>query len=789
MRTLLLVGGGVLIAALVVSLAVGRLKNKLNLSEVPKKLGVDIQQEANGVTYTQSHGGKTLFKIHASKVVQLKDNNKALLHDVQIELYGADGSRVDHISGNEFEYDQKAGTAAAAGPVEITIMRPGTAPAMAPKATTDPNAGQIDVKTSGLTFNQKTGTAVTDQHVDFALAQGTGSATGATFDSNKGVLVLDRDVVLDVQRGAQPVHMTARHGEFERDSMICNLDGATAVFRKGHAAVGAAKILFRKDGSAVRMDARDGVTLVSANGATINAPTGWLEFDEKSQPERGHLEGGVKLLSVSGGRQAHGSAPVADFEFAKGGVLRHAHLEQGVVMQTEEDTVAHGQGAHVSREWQSPVAELQFRPVGKGTELDTVDGTGGVVMTGQTRRGDGSMSPSRMAADKVNAKFAAGGQLQEIVGTGHATVEQVTATGTRQTTTGDSLDAHYAPGKTKEAAELQSAVVDGSVVLTQQKPAKAGQAVPPQLRATAGHAVYEGAGEWLHLTVNPRVLNGGMELTADRVDVAQGTGKDSGHGFAHGNVKATWANDGRGDAVGGTVGLGGNGPSHVIASEAEFQQTTGEATFRGNARLWQDANSVTAPVIVLNQTKKTLAAHGAGAAEPVRVVALSAGGAQNAKDGQQAKGSTPSLIRARGDELEYADATRRAVLHAGSLGAVTTETATATSTSDEVELILLPAGTKPAQGQAGQASQVDRMIARGNVVLTSTGRRGTGQQLVYTGKTEDYTLTGTTTAPPKITDAAQGTVVGNTLIFNSRDDSVRVEGGSEKTATATHTPN
>ena len=119
--------------ALVVYLAVGKWKNPLNRRELPQRLGVNIQAEANGVTYSHAHGGHTLFKIHASKDVQLKKDN-ALLHDVKIELYGEDGSRVDRIEGDEFEYDQQAGTAKAAGPVEITLMRPGVAPAIAPKA-------------------------------------------------------------------------------------------------------------------------------------------------------------------------------------------------------------------------------------------------------------------------------------------------------------------------------------------------------------------------------------------------------------------------------------------------------------------------------------------------------------------------------------------------------------------------------------------------------------------------------------------------------------------------------
>ncbi|HEX8812941.1 MAG TPA: hypothetical protein VF742_13200, partial [Terracidiphilus sp.] len=73
LRTLVLVAAGVLIVALVGSLTVSKWKSRLILNELPKKLGVDIQQEASGVTYTQVRGGHTLFKIHAGKVTQLKE--------------------------------------------------------------------------------------------------------------------------------------------------------------------------------------------------------------------------------------------------------------------------------------------------------------------------------------------------------------------------------------------------------------------------------------------------------------------------------------------------------------------------------------------------------------------------------------------------------------------------------------------------------------------------------------------------------------------------------------------
>ena len=84
---MVLAAGVLLLVALGVFLGVGKFKNRFNLKELPKRLGVDIQQEANGVTYSHSLGAHSQYKIHASKEIQLR-RDRAMLHDVKIELYG-----------------------------------------------------------------------------------------------------------------------------------------------------------------------------------------------------------------------------------------------------------------------------------------------------------------------------------------------------------------------------------------------------------------------------------------------------------------------------------------------------------------------------------------------------------------------------------------------------------------------------------------------------------------------------------------------------------------------------
>jgi len=823
MRALVLAAGVLLVAALVVFLAVGKWKNPFNRRDIPKRLGIEIKQEANGVTYTQAHGGHTLFKIHASKVVQLKDNH-ALLHDVKIELYGADGSRVDRIEGDEFEYDQKSGLAKAAGPVQITLMRPGVAPGpprRTPKATPDQAAskvkgspvgaavktastGEIHVKTSGVTFDQQNGVASTDKQADFSMAQGSGSSMGASYDSQQGLLVLDQAVVLNARRGADTVAVHAQHAEFTSDSDVCQLRAATADYRGGQAVAGEAKILFREDGSAERLEATGGFTLTTAEGGHLAAPAGQMDFNEHNQPRHGHLQGGVVMDSVTAGdethgnRHVHGTSPEAEFEFTAAGDLRHAHLERGVAMHSEEQSEQAGERVRESRNWQSPVADVDFRKDAEGrAEPDSIHGTEGVVVTGESQRGNRPAAPFRLAADDLTGQFGPGSALTAMTGVGHAGMEETTATGARELTSGDRLNAHFAAataggnqaGAKGGAYGVESANVEGHVVLVEEPAAKPGAPPEAPLRATAGRAVYEGAGEWLHLTLSPRVEDGGLQLTAVKIDVS----RESGDAFAHGNVKATWVDSGAGkSAQPGSGPLGGNGPAHVVAAEAQLRQATGEATFRGQARLWQEANSVAAPLIMMDRNRQTLVARSTDAAEPVRAVLLSAG-TETGPDAGKAPGSAPaeksaapSVIRVRGGDLKYSNIERRAVMHGGGLGTVVAETGTAMSVSNEVELQLLPAGNH-GENAGGQA-QVDHMTARGHVQVSSEGRRGVGEQLVYMGETGEYVLTGTASALPRMIDAARGSVTGEALIFHSRDDSVSIEGGGRKTTTETTAP-
>ena len=104
----------------------------------------------------------------------------------------------------------------------------------------------------------------------------------------------------------------------------------------------------------------------------------------------------------------------------------------------------------------------------------------------------------------------------------------------------------------------------------------------------------------------------GCELTANKLNVSQ----ESGDAFAEGNVKATWigdaseANPAKNGGDGNVnANFGAQGPTHVIAETAEIRAfDAARRRSRGMRGLWQQGNSVAAPVIVLDRTKQTLTA-------------------------------------------------------------------------------------------------------------------------------------------------------------------------------------
>ncbi len=271
------------------------------------------------------------------------------------------------------------------------------------------------------------------------------------------------------------------------------------------------------------------------------------------------MEGGVTMDSVNAVRTVHGTSPTAELEFTAAGPVapralgaRRGDRKRGDEPRKHQDT-SHEANAPAAPEPDLALAggRRGFPRRGPGTSgAGGHHGTGGVVITSESRRGNGAAAPSRMTADEVTGAFGPDSVLRSMTGVGHAGIEQTTATGAQanrkrrpaaggicatgrkrqgtreQGTKGSKRTGNREPGESVAGvSEVQSAELDGHVVLFEQAATKPGAQPQPAMHARAGKAVYEGTGEWLHLTLSPRVEDGGLELTADKVDVSAAVGR------------------------------------------------------------------------------------------------------------------------------------------------------------------------------------------------------------------------------------------------------------------------
>jgi lipopolysaccharide export system protein LptA len=125
------------------------------IQHAAQKLHVDIQQSTEGFTLSKSEGGRTLFSIHARRAEQFKQAGRAVLHEVNIIIYGDNSNRFDQIYGSEFAYDPASGDVTAAGEVHIDLQSNTQGQSLPDQTAPQELNNPIHLKTSGLSFNQK----------------------------------------------------------------------------------------------------------------------------------------------------------------------------------------------------------------------------------------------------------------------------------------------------------------------------------------------------------------------------------------------------------------------------------------------------------------------------------------------------------------------------------------------------------------------------------------------------------------------------------------------------------
>src|SRR5208282_4013158 len=528
--------------------------------EVPAKIGLEIQQTAEGFSVSKSVEGRTQFTVSASKAVQFKGGGRAELHDVKIVVYGKDSSRFDRITGDDFEYDPASGNVSAKGTVLIDleanpegVRRSDQTP---PEQIKDP----IHLETNGLVFNKNTGNASATGKVIFQTPQASGSAVGIDYVAKTGTMNLLSAVVVAVSR-PQAANLNADHGLISKQPRRIVLSGVRLTRERQQLQSQHATFFLRDDNTVDRIVA-EGDVESEFQGRASSTSQAHARSDRaelflagaRNQLTTAILSGDVQLATgdaasrVSTGAQsqpAEASAGRVTLHFAGQQILQTVHAEDGVrLSQTKAPAGRAGTPvAPLSQsneaqevEMTAPVMDFIVKD-GRLLERAETSGPPQIVITQP-----GANQKTVVTAAKFTAKFTENNRLATLHGEPDAKIfssaiqaNKIEASKIEASKAGSSKTG--SPGQTDRVSTSRMLDVvffpEGGVRSITQTGGFVYVDGPQKAWAQRGE--YTTADQLAVLTGSPRVVDGGMTTTAQTIRMNRATGD----AIAEGNVKST----------------------------------------------------------------------------------------------------------------------------------------------------------------------------------------------------------------------------------------------------------
>jgi lipopolysaccharide export system protein LptA len=673
----------------------------------------------------------------------------------------------------------------------------------------------VHVTTSDLVYLEKLGIAATSDDVDVQAGQMKGHARGADYSSDSGMLMLHSAVTFSGVSGGHNVRITAAQAQLEQPTQVARLTNATYESEGRSLAAEHAVLHRRPDGTLSAVDAEGNVTLTDRDAKAV-ARTAALQMNAAGQPASAVLSGGVNYVGNAPLRQVRADANEARIGFAGGARRAPDHaVFTGAVHILDRFRPDRAVETWNSREVKADKLETWMTPGPSGAmQLRNAAATGQarmVLVDSAGPAGGSGSDTTEIVASELKASMSHNGTataLDQLTGRGHTVLTQVTRTGVQQTSTGDTLDAHFAVSPrpaaggrrasagTPASSSLSSAVQQGHVTMTRRIPPHldaAKKQVGEELQhAVADRAAYDGTTDRLTLSGAVRMSDAASTLWARQVEMDRATGD----AHAMGPVKVDYIGEPGSSKQPGDA-------MHIIAERADVDGANSSATFYGSpVRLWQSGNQIQAPEVLLERDTKRLIARrrGDAAANSSTVRTILMGGPDSGGGGQgdavaaqphcgvakpvstdpstahganasRTQGTTSSVVRIASGGLVYSGLTHELEFTDG----VRADTPDATVRAARATAFL--SGERGAQSSAPASFKgaLNKIVATGAVGVARPGTHASGEKLVYDAATRIFVLSGSGGEPAKATDA-RGTTTAAAFRFNACDDTLDAMG-------------
>jgi lipopolysaccharide export system protein LptA len=526
-------------------------------------------------------------EVRARNFRQVKEPSYFDLEQVELRLYHEDASEFDQVGSAQAQFDTDQGVLYSDGDVEITMGVPaGGAPA----------GRLVFIRSSGVTFDSKTGKASTDRLATFTFDQGEGKAVGAAYDPTIGELHLRSQAEVILRgRGPNPRPMKVEAGEMtyrERDSIVL-LSPWSRLKRGDMVLEGGRGIVTLEEGSIRRVEA-------SAARGTHRRPGRQVEyaaehlimyFSGAGEVEKITGEGNARLTSVSAPSRTSVTADRVDMEFeiVSGESQLRKVLAMGHSTVEARPLPSRGGAAPQTRILRSEVIQLKMRPGGREIESVETHTPGSVEFLpnrpGQRRR--------RLDGERIWITYGSRSRIRSFRAVNVSTRTEVPQPSVPP---GSSVTLTWSNGL---AAEVDPE--DGQLTHLEQWDNFRYQ--EGDRRGRANRAVLDTRQDLITLEGTARLWDSTGSASADRILLD----RDSGEFVAEGNVASSLLPDPK---KGSSAMLSDDEPLQGKSDRMTSGDGRGLIRYQGNAVLWQAGNRIRGSWIEIDRSKRHLVARG-----------------------------------------------------------------------------------------------------------------------------------------------------------------------------------
>lgn len=737
---------------------------------IPRVLPPGTQSTAQGWSWQQMNGDKPKAVIHAKDVREISAPDKLELEGVELDVYNHEATQYNKVISARAELDQASNTMYSDGDVSITLKVP---------VNTKPSGQLMEVKSSGVHFDTKTGKASTDRAVAFKYDKGEGTAVGASYDPESGELTLKSQANM-IWRGNNPngipMHIEAGQVIYkEKESKVylspwSKLTRDTLAMNGGNAVVTLDKEHIR------------GVDALSVQGVD-NKPDRRLDysadhlsmdFDDKGEISHIAGENHAQLISATKAGRTVVHTDRIDLTFKtvnKSSTLQMA-LATGHAVAESHPVIPPTGDAPEERVLKSDILRVTMRDDGK--EIDNVETEAPGTLEFIPQRPD---QPYRaMTGSRIWIKYGASNVIESF-----RAIDVTTRT-----------EPPKRPDQKKPPAprltwskELNATFDPKTAKLTRMEQTHDFRYEEGDRRAWANKATLDQTRNFITLNGAARMSDSTGTTVAKQIFIDQ----NSGDFTAEGDVNSTRNADSKTDSS----MLSNDEPVHARARHMTTTDDNTVIRYEGNAVAWQGADRVQADVIEINRDDGRLSAHGHVISQLLD---------RKQKDhpalDKNGKPAAPAFTIVRAPELLYTDNNRLAYYSGG----VTMDRPDMQIKSQEMRAFLrassednstkqptparpvavVSGGAAPAPKQ-DQNSSLDRAFADGNVeiVWTSAARKRVGhsEHAEYYVDEGKVVLNG---GSPDFTDSVKGETHGRQLTWFADSNRLIIDGAERAEA-------